>query len=285
VQHELLQQPDSGNGMYQQRIFITVAMATAWLEKNFCNRPIYQAQLDKFIKHLRVTGSLPATHQGIAFASDGTLLDGQHRLTAIFMSEIGAWQWVCFNVPKPDASFIDGGRPRSMRDRVHNELGRAVAQEQLSIARLMAFGPHKPKAAQFDSAKDAATFLEKHQDAIAFALTAINTRARGIVTSVEWAIVARAYYSQPHADLRIFSEILARGGRGNPQDAEGRDRTVIIMRDAIRGATPLTRYGKVERTLRAFLDNEPLGRIYAAKEELFPLPEEAAAAKASLRIA
>ena len=34
------------------------------------------------------------------------------------------------------------------------------------------------------------------------------------------------------------------------------------------------RYGKVERTLMAWLRNENPSRIYAVSSELFPLPEE-----------
>jgi hypothetical protein len=61
---------------------VTPAMARAWLERNTINRPLRRSAVSG-MKAAYVRGEHKLTHQGIAFADSGELLDGQHRLSAI----------------------------------------------------------------------------------------------------------------------------------------------------------------------------------------------------------
>lgn len=69
--------------MKTQLIEVTPAMAREWLEKsNTMNRPLRPSHVET----LRVSferGEYVPTHQGIAFSTEGVLIDGQHRLSAI----------------------------------------------------------------------------------------------------------------------------------------------------------------------------------------------------------
>lgn len=62
-------------------------------------------------------GEFELTHQGIAIAEDGSLVDGQHRLLAIEKSGISARMAVIFNAPR--SSKIDRGRNRRDQDALY----------------------------------------------------------------------------------------------------------------------------------------------------------------------
>lgn len=83
--------------------------------KNDNNRNINYAKVKKMAKDMK-EGHWDTTHQGIAIASDGTLVDGQHRLLAIVESGVTVRMNVTFNASK--SQHIDSGNSRSMANRV-----------------------------------------------------------------------------------------------------------------------------------------------------------------------
>lgn len=78
---------------------ISPEQAKKWLEKNDNNRNINYAKVKKMAKDMK-EGHWDTTHQGIAIASDGTLVDGQHRLLAIVESGVTVRMNVTFNASK-----------------------------------------------------------------------------------------------------------------------------------------------------------------------------------------
>lgn len=94
---------------------ISPEQAAKWLERNDSNRNVNVAKVKKMAKDMR-EGHWDTTHQGIAIASDGTLVDGQHRLLAIVESGMTVRMNVTFNAAK--SQHIDSGNIRSMANRV-----------------------------------------------------------------------------------------------------------------------------------------------------------------------
>lgn len=78
---------------------ISPEQAAKWLERNDNNRNVNVAKVKKMAKDMR-EGHWDTTHQGIAIASDGTLVDGQHRLLAIVESGVTVRMNVTFNAAK-----------------------------------------------------------------------------------------------------------------------------------------------------------------------------------------
>lgn len=68
--------------MESKVIRITPALASNWLATNTINRRMRQSVVDGLVAAFK-RGEYKLTHQGIAFADTGELLDGQHRLKAI----------------------------------------------------------------------------------------------------------------------------------------------------------------------------------------------------------
>lgn len=93
---------------------ISPEQAAKWLERNDNNRNVNVAKVKKMAKDMR-EGHWDTTHQGIAIASDGTLVDGQHRLLAIVESGVTVRMNVTFNAAK--SQHIDSGNIHSMANR------------------------------------------------------------------------------------------------------------------------------------------------------------------------
>lgn len=96
------------------KVFITPEIAEGYLAKNYRNRTIIPSKLKYLENQLIVNGKFDLTHQGIAIAEDGELLDGQHRLKAILDTGIGTYMMVCFNAER--SPYIDIGTKRREKD-------------------------------------------------------------------------------------------------------------------------------------------------------------------------
>ncbi len=86
-----------------------------WIEKtlgkqeNF--RPVRPPRITRMMSSIEAEG-WRADGNTVKFDSAGNLIDGQHRLTALWRLGISVWLWVCYGVD--DDSTIDSGIPRSI---------------------------------------------------------------------------------------------------------------------------------------------------------------------------
>jgi hypothetical protein len=256
---------------------VTPSMAARWLEgANNRNRRLsdrYAERLARDIRH----GRWKMTHEGIAFDPHGVLLDGQHRLWAIVLANRAVKLYVWLNVPPDALMAIDNGRPRSLADILTLGGGMdRVGNRELAVLRAMLGGFLTPPAL---TPAEAAEGLQRHREAIAFALTCLprGTRFRGIASADSRAVIARAWYSADRERIAAFCEVLV-GGMARREA----DRPAVLLWQFLLGrpaggrAQRLERYAKTERALLAYLRGEAITRLYAATCELFPLPKEAA---------
>lgn len=94
---------------------VTPAMAAEMLSKNTRNRAITQARVIALAEDM-VAGRWRVTHQGIAIATDGALLDGQHRLTAVTLANIPVDMLVTRGLVPEAVDAIDTGENRRAHD-------------------------------------------------------------------------------------------------------------------------------------------------------------------------
>lgn len=101
------------------RQFVTPTQAKEWLGLNTNN---YRSLSDANVQNLRRAMELGLFHVGacgpIAFHEDGTLADGQHRLTAIVVSNIGAHLTIREGLKDEDILALDSGKRRTAVDRI-----------------------------------------------------------------------------------------------------------------------------------------------------------------------
>jgi hypothetical protein len=262
---------------YNAVLEVTPSMAARWLEGNTHNRPVNQGHVERLASEMKA-GRWRVTHQGLAFSASGRLLDGQHRLWAIVMADVPVQTRVFFNESAENIECLDGGLGRTSADRMSlgNRFGREIDHKHLATLRCMVRGLKPFTRLSYGQEAD---LLARHMDAVCFALKhlTIGERARGVATAVTKAVVARAFYSVDHARLIHFCQVLKTG-----MATSAADEPIILLRDYLvfsekgRSALAVVRehYGKAERALNAHLLGEPLARLYAVAEEVFPLPEE-----------
>jgi hypothetical protein len=254
---------------------ITPDMARRWLEAaNTRNRTMSMPHCERMARDMR-DGRWVLTHEGIAFSSNGRLLDGQHRLQAIVMAGVPVDMFVWFDVPAEALMTINSGRRRTLVDSLTlSEQAEDVTHQHIATLRAMLGGMG---AAPTLTPHEAAAAYHQHRDAIDFAMIYLVARdgIRGIATGPTRGVVARAYYSADLDRLESFCRVLSTGMATHPDDAPAALLFTYLLRSGGGGTERLAdRYGKTERALSAFLRREPLARLYAATQELFPLPDE-----------
>lgn len=114
-------------------IRITPGMAANWLEANTINRPLRKSVVEGFIAAYK-RDEHRLTHQGIAFAETGELIDGQHRLTAIskMPPDFYVEMMVTRGMQKSAFDAIDQGLKRSHSDVLRIDSGHAAVARHLA---------------------------------------------------------------------------------------------------------------------------------------------------------
>lgn len=108
--------PRSPETWRTEYIKITPDIAKQMLSYNNGNRPFSDA-LCRSLGAKMKAGDWVVTHQGIAFSESGRLIDGQHRLKAIFDSKKTIEMSVTYGLPDSAFDHIDiGGKQRTASD-------------------------------------------------------------------------------------------------------------------------------------------------------------------------
>jgi hypothetical protein len=94
---------------------ITPTKAGEMLAANATNRPLAKPTVRAFAEAMR-RGDWLVTHQGIAFDSNGVLVDGQHRLAAIIEADLPVEMTVFTEVEPDTFDVLDTGKRRTAAD-------------------------------------------------------------------------------------------------------------------------------------------------------------------------
>lgn len=115
-------------------MLVTPELATALLERNSKNRPIYKANVKTF-KDFMQEGLWRFTHEAVALDQNGTLQDGQHRLTAIQESGVAQGLLIYVGMPPENFAVIGTGKVRNNADTLglatEGDLGRKASVVRL----------------------------------------------------------------------------------------------------------------------------------------------------------
>jgi hypothetical protein len=97
------------------------------------NRSIAQNWVNTLARDM-VAGRWALTPQGIVLDEDGNVLDGQHRLAAVAKANVPVEFWITEGWPRDTFRHLDGGRGRTMADRLSID-GSANSTQLAAIAR------------------------------------------------------------------------------------------------------------------------------------------------------
>lgn len=101
-----------------EKVLVTPGMARKWLSQSGGNRILAPAHLERLTLEMKA-GTWKETPEPIAFDENGDLVNGHHRMNAVIASESTIEFWVARGVPRGSVSKIDGGRSRSVSDRLY----------------------------------------------------------------------------------------------------------------------------------------------------------------------
>jgi hypothetical protein len=105
-----------GGGFVRSRVQkVTPARAAEMLTANTSNRPLSMSTVRSFAAAMR-RGDWLVTHQGIAFDTNGMLVDGQHRLAAIVEADLPVEITVFTDVEPDTFDVLDTGKRRNAAD-------------------------------------------------------------------------------------------------------------------------------------------------------------------------
>jgi hypothetical protein len=268
-----------GSSITTVEILCTPAMAEKFLKRNNKNRNLTASRVAHLVRQI-LDGHWVLTHQGIAFWDDGTLADGQHRLTAIAKAGVAVPILVTTGLPKPAIHAIDGGKPRSTTDIMHF-VGIDVSTNVVAAARVLYMQREMARVdgtswpAQTIATETLQRFISFVMPALEFG--AITTSAKGLSHSCLQAAIASAWFTEDREKLARFKHLVTVG-----LDAAQHESAAMRLRDYLM-TTPLTRGGGTARheifqrcctALRAFLEGRGLTKLYCRPDAVFPIPDE-----------
>lgn len=249
---------------------IDPAIAMRYIESMEGNRSVRQARVDYYAGQMKA-GLWRPTHQGIAFDSDGHMVDGQHRMWAIVESGATVRIMVSRGVNPEDVVAIDNGLSRDYQDIAHY-VGWETNPMTAAVAKLLVNGVSV--RASLIPPEVAHLWYKHYQQAIDFALELRNhNRVAGRWMTLAMTVAfARAWFSCDHAALIRMGEALRTG-----VVAANTDKAALALRDAWItrriGTLATEQYAKTEAAIRAFVERRAINKLQGAESELFPIPK------------
>lgn len=261
-----------------RRMTVTPDMAREWLGKNNNNRPINRSRVS-LLKEQIDNDTFAFTHQGIAFYGQfEELADGQHRLAAIADGEKSVEMMVTWGLSRDTVHAIDRGRPRSITN-VLNFMGLTLSQSQTAACRALWLDYHASRRETvwnnqvFDTHKFV-LFCHHVLEAVQFAIP--PKACRGLSHASVTAAIAAAWFTQSHADLVRFKELLHYGaGASETETAAIKLREYLLTHRLISGGNEYREelYLRASTAIRAFLEGRGLAKLYCRPDARFPIPD------------
>lgn len=103
------------NSARMEVIVITPAIALQFLEHNRGNRSLNKKRVANYAREI-AAGAWMMNGENIKFARSGRLLDGQHRLHAVVLSQMPIVSWVAYGLDEDAFATIDINQNRSGAD-------------------------------------------------------------------------------------------------------------------------------------------------------------------------
>lgn len=96
-------------------VYVTPEIAARWLQLNRRNRTIKTRTVNQYVRDM-VAGNWQITGEAVKFASDGSLIHGQHRLTAVVRSNVTVPMFVVRGLEPKAQQVMDTGAKRTASD-------------------------------------------------------------------------------------------------------------------------------------------------------------------------
>lgn len=190
---------------------ITPEQAAEYLENKAPNRTIRRRDVNKLARDI-MRGEWKLTHQGIAFDTEGRLIDGQHRLSACVLANMPIKVLVTRGVTADDGMMIDRGIKRTFLDglNISGEYNNKPWFKSTSIAsaiRLLVRNQYNAGMIMSDS--EMIAFITAFEDEVE-AVYHICATGEKMVGAVIAAILAARIKGESVKGLKAFASVFRR---------------------------------------------------------------------------
>lgn len=186
---------------------ITPEQAAQWLQKNTRNRTLRESFVNELAKKIKNGQWQPHTLDAIGFFEDGTLANGQHRLSAIAKAGVPVYAKVEFNVPMDAAICIDAGKSRTASDNIKIVTGETYYTKKITqLIRVCAVEGKKL------TPEDHLIISQRYKSQITAVKDMFDGAPRYLGTSAVMGAVMLALLNKvPEASVREFVQTLISG--------------------------------------------------------------------------
>jgi hypothetical protein len=213
--------------------------AAEWLERSRGNRRISQEHVTRLSDEMR-SGRWQLTHQGIAFDSDGYLIDGHHTLWAVLLSGVTVDLMVTSNLRPETIRVIDTGKTRSLQDRLTlSGLWGTVSRAEAACLKRMVRGHARTMKR---SSSDEYLDWKSNARHVRFAVSVTEGLGRGVRLAAVRAVVARAHRA---IDAEVLHKFCWQTKNGP-------------LIETLKGMSDRDTYDTAERALWAFVYDRPM---------------------------
>lgn len=251
---------------------ITPARAKEMLESNISNRRLTDSTVKTYARDM-AEGRWAVNGEAIQFASDGTLLNGQHRLSAIVLSGVTVPMLVIRGLPKRTQETMDAGKKRNAVDNFTLR-GESHTRTLASIARKITLWERGDKSFRdATSPVELSETLEKHGELLrrsAEVAERVHRNFKPLPASVLGTAYFLLHQKAPEDVPWFFSAIERAGGHeeGDPvltlRERVRRDREEGMRMDDVR------LLGYVVRAWNAHREDRKLAQIIHPKGSQVP---------------
>ena len=217
---------------------VTPEVATTWLARNHHNRNIRSKSVALLARDM-AAGNWRFTGEAIKFDTDGTLLDGQHRLMAVVQSGASINMLVIRGLDREAQLVMDSGAKRSAADALgwsghkNTNLLAAAARLGLEIER--------GDTNRVFTHSEVVAYVDENPDLLEIVGTANNARKylpmKPAAIAYSWLLLSRL---DPKAAAQFFDALVnnATDGKGDPRNTLLRRLSVARQnKETLRAAT------------------------------------------------
>ncbi len=253
---------------------VTPDLAREWTVLNTRNRPVRYTKVAQYARDMKA-GKWLLNGETIKIATDGTILDGQHRLYACMQAEVPFDTIVIRGLPVEAQDTIDTGMARkfadqlTLRGEVNAPLLGAIARwafRWLRGVKMSGATELNPTHEEMSALIDADPRL---REATSWATNA-RTRFRSVNGSV-WGMAWLLFHGSDHLAAEVFLEKILTGediGAGHPALAF-RNR-IWNAKEAGERLTPYEQLAYLIIAWNAFKDDRPLKIVKFPNGKLTP---------------
>ena len=216
------------------------------------------------------------THQGLAFDNTGRLFDGQNRLYACIDAGVPFETMVVWGLNGHALINTDSGVVRGIVDAAR-VAGLSIQHRVAGTIRRMVLGGEgagclNQKLSNEDALEAAVTMKEP----LDFIEAQFPSHVRGITIQGVLGAIGRAWYYEPHDRLAEFCECLKTGVVRLEGDSAASMLSRFLLANIGQAAGrgyQLETFSKTQNAIKHFCERKGLSKLYAASEDLYPLPK------------